>query len=1439
MSATNAVHTFRKGMIKDLDKSLISADAYYEATNFRTVTSKGLSTGSLENLEGNNIMSMALSSAATLVVGSTYMVVSGTVTYNGSNYVVGNTFEVVIGVTSFSNTGYAINANLVCPSGYYIVGSAELRGDIVLFITNNTNSRILLIKYNETTEKVTSVTVCYDDSDNDNTGTLDFSTDHLIKAVARYETPNIKKVYWTDGINTIKYIDVAKNNTTDGLVKSSGNYFMSLDLLEFIPGMTINRPRLNNMITGELRPGTVQYAYQYFKLNGSETVFSPLSDTIHITSKPDSYSTSFNYGGEGDPDVNSGKGCEVYIPLDDSDKYNKVRIIRLHYRTINSIPTITIVGELDINSSWDSLTFKDTGVNILGELTLEDFNLPATEMFVCQDLDVKDNILFAANISKTDNFDIGDWDARAVRYRNYAFGVGEEEDTITVTMLTAGVNCGIDYADNNTININMSPASVLNIPTGRVLTDVTEVFFQEVPYLAVDGNYEHSGGVENFSSTGAQTHFDNLSYIKISDYLSFFVSKSSAYFNHEVLSIENCTVYNVTFRYKYSVTATDITARVLSSSGWVTNFGIPADVTDPNSWDNAGWSSQTWASQQHDGINPYNNTDNDFTAGLQYKFQSDGTILGAEGPNVVIGFEAEEILLDDYQLITGTSVTSENTTTNKSYKSYASPFKSGKRSWQRDETYRLYVVFFNERGLSSLPKWVCDLRMPSLHETGNIGTLAYLDSGDVKSYALYPKIKFRSFPEGAVSAQVLRVVRGTGDRSVLTQGLVVPSTAANFRPDKMSASVTASRQTHKLISPEINITKNISHSASDYLEFVTDFNTVLFSNAIAEFQIYKAQENNIRAKTANERSNLTAAKYVIPSNTTDSSLNYTNYSTANGVFGCSGLAFKHENTGSWTTNGVDYCLVNYKRNVFDSQYGGNTYNKRMNNVGIPASDILRTIDEFHVCYNGDTFINYMTVFDSLYDLTKTTGNSYLSVIMFPVESSINNELQHGYNYFKDYTGLENLQLAQEVPGEWVNASSVSYNQLKPMYQYNTVYSQDSTARFYMNTSTENATETEFDCMVKASRVKLNGESSDSWTQFPVNDFIEVDSAYGAITGLMNVNNRLLYWQDNAFGILAVNDRSLIADSINAQLVLGTGGVLDRYDYVSTSVGTSSRRSIVASQAAVYWYYDKENSMYRFAEGLENLSKSKLLQSWFRSNVTSNYKPHGVYNPRYNELWFSFYENHLSGHTLIFNESVDSFVSLVSMTPRMYIPIRHGFLNTYYTINSDQLFYNNSALKERCLFNSFTPGGITDAITPETSKLTIVVNDAYPNTKVFDNIFYDTTVTDSNGYEVNLESFDRLRCYNNYQNTGFIDLVYKTNLERRERIWTTVVPRNRVDVAYPAASSDVMDAANLDDTRLFKERMRDKYMFVDFEYDNNSNYRMVLPYIGVRYRISPR
>jgi hypothetical protein len=55
---------------------------------------------------------------------------------------------------------------------------------------------------------------------------------------------------------------------------------------------------------------------------------------------------------------------------------------------------------------------------------------------------------------------------------------------------------------------------------------------------------------------------------------------------------------------------------------------------------------------------------------------------------------------------------------------------------------------------------------------------------------------------------------------------------------------------------------------------------------------------------------------------------------------------------------------------------------------------------------------------------------------------------------------------------------------------------------------------------------------------------------------------------------------LITDNDQASLVLGTGGVLDRYDYVTTSNGsdTPNDKSIIGTPSGLYWYDDSKNEV---------------------------------------------------------------------------------------------------------------------------------------------------------------------------------------------------------------------------------------------------------------------
>lgn len=1221
-----SVNNFIKGMNKDVDKSVMSKDSYLNAENFRIVTSEGSSSGALENIKGNK--------------------------WANENHL----FEV----------------------GQFVCGSVRLRDYLIIFTTSNTgipihgSGRNMIYRaiLDKETEEISSLTVLYDDNLNNSTGTLDFSTANIIKAVSKYETPNIQKVYWTDSYNNLRYADVAKNLTIDGEPYNYNNY-MAPEMFEFLPLFTSSKPALDSIITGHLQSGMIQYAYQLYKINGASTAFSPVSDMIHIVSDNDFANNTLNYNGDAEETV-TGKGCKISID-NQNIGYDRLRLVRIHYTTLNSIPVISVAAEIEISTAIGSVYISDVGESI-ATLTLDEFNILSTELFSCEDVTIKDNRLFAANINK-DEFVVDNFDSRAVRFRNYtdATPTGGSD-----TVFSSGARHGSsgvtfdNYTHNSQILITIPNFSTyVSIPAGRTVSDVTAVSTTRTGLKAVDGEWHEADHTAHFySSVGAATTFSVISYNSGTDELQFIaITSGTAYLNlalYDHMSTVGdgtitCDIFDIVYSYDYTVTGDPIvyTDAVVYNGSSLTTIETPVDPDDPDSWDDANWVDYT---SNHDGINRFNDTDNDGDESYEFIYQSDGTTIGAEGPNVKIDFETETFLLENSNVYTTYYAGLE---TDGSYTNYASPWKSGELSWQRDEVYRLFVVWKDNRGRNSAPQWIIDLRMPSFHmdtiqdSESNDHYPYSLVSGtyDIYSCILRPRILFKEFPDNAVSCQIYRVKREKSDRSIVFQGLAVPTIAdgTKYYPDTVDEVLLATDgiELIKVMSPEISISKNVSKQSNDYIEYVTNFSLIRDTNSTTgdvNRNTHKMITNQRVAYSSDTRSEVEDAFVIEPAPGEDTidfvtidGKTYCNYhptsKTGDGGKGGTGMLISYANT-SWSAEGVDYVLVNYRSKVFGSQYGGNTYEDRQLNISIPCSDIITAEDTWYSIKYGDTFITYFDVSTLLYDLTLSDlGTSQSEVCYVPLESSINCNLRHDkHSQHLTYSTVESA-LRQEYAGEHIFVDTggpitLTYYQDTDLYLYNTVYSQQPSVQYAISEMLDISDETDFDCLVKASGVKYNGENSDSWTNFRTNEEIEVESNYGEIKAIENFNGKLLYWQRDGFGILAVNDRSLIQDNLSSQLQLGTGGVLDRYDYISTTIGIVDKRSLVLSDSSVYWFYDKDTSIYKFDSSLVNLTKSKGMWSWFRNNYDDSHTVHGIYDREYNEVIYTLY----AGYTNIIEDN---------------------------------------------------------------------------------------------------------------------------------------------------------------------------------------------------------
>lgn len=1470
MGAKAAVHTFKGGMVKDLDKSLVTSDRYLDAHNIRLITGAGESTGALENVEGNNNVN-TLIGPSTVTNGHVYVVVKGSATYNNVVYTLGQSFTALASPTTFTGSGsLVVDAYEFMDSGMRVAGSVYIRDTVVLFLTDQTtatptsgHNKIVKFGVNKATETLTNFTVLYDDALNNSMGCLNFSVANPISAEGMYEAPDIQKIYWADGYNNMRYANIAAYLTTDGLVKSGTNYYFSPDLFEFIPKATLTKPTLNHISSGAIHAGMVQYAFQYFINHGAESMISPPSNIIHITEENDYATNDILYKGAVDSSSSAGKSVRMDFSTPDYTKFTHIRIIRLHYSTVNSVPTIKVVAEIPVDSA--TVSYLDSGANVIGTLTLDEYNIGETELFSAGDITVKNNRLFAANINK-DEFTLDDWDARAVRFKKWSDTAGGTDVAGPKTSTESDTTMS-RLSDTSMSIVITGFKSYTGIPSARTLATsaVTSITSALSAGNVVSGVWTDTlGGYHSFSATLAQLTITVDSYTTGSGgVLTFHMFTSGTpYFyaaGKTFSSIYHCSISSMEYTYNYTTSATDyIQADVYND---VDKLSIYQPATDNLAgWNAAGWSGY---SVTHDGICDFNDPANDGVAAHRYVFQSDGTTLGAEGLNVKIGFTTLSRVIDNGS--SGESYTTglDSSSYNKSYTGYSSPCLSGYRSWQRDEVYRLYLVFFDSRGRSSSAKWVCDLRMPSLHDSG-YEVLASKSGSLTSTTSLYPNIILKSLPTNAVSAQLLRVERGGADRSILTQALVIPlDTGATTFPKNPDVIVN-NLDTIKLVSPEINITNNVSKGSSDYLEYVTHFTTTgAFTDypSANHIYFYKLRESNLVAYGDNCKATVIDTVRQAPRVAADTfsfaAKTCTNYNATVSGLGCSGLFVQHNNAVSWTPIGTYYAVVNYKRDVHASQYGGQYFEDREGNIAIPASDIITLTNSQYDAWSGDTFINWFDVSTTLFDLTQTTNASKNETVYVPLESSINSDLRSDMcmhrAFANDFGAISALM--QEVAGKWTNASGTIYNQPTSLYQYNTVYSQDATAMYYINVPASVSTQTQFDCMIRASKPKINGELLDSWTLFPVDEFIEVNSSNGAVNVLECINNRMLFWQDTAFGQLSVNERALVQDFSGAALVLGTGGVLDRYDYITDDIGCMSPQHMISALGGVYWINTRDKCAYRFTDKLENLSKARQIQSWFNSQLSALTVNYNVirtgYDKKYNEVLFSFYNTNTAlGTTLVFNESIDSFTSFYDYYTYRFIPFIEGFLSTsHLSYGTDFLFYHNSQLKDRACFYSYIPYGGADETTSSSPKyvnstIKLVFNDDYEYSKVFDNISFVSTVT-VNDVEVYNNTFSNIRCYNNYQNSDTYTLTYGNTtsagvlaLQRDEREWTTVVPRNSVNKNY-STNPDIFSSSNLDNTRKFRERMRDKYMITDFTYTNTSNRRFVCPLIAIKYRASYR
>ena len=333
-------------------------------------------------------------------------------------------------------------------------------------------------------------------------------------------------------------------------------------------------------------------------------------------------------------------------------------------------------------------------------------------------------------------------------------------------------------------------------------------------------------------------------------------------------------------------------------------------------------------------------------------------------------------------------------------------------------------------------------------------------------------------------------------------------------------------------------------------------------------------------------------------------------------------------------------------------YGGYSFTNRLTNIYYGDGNYFESKNKWNTVFDGDCHVETFeyTSMHKVYGAYTKNGkdelqfpNTHMITYSIPTESNIWCKFQHGWT-FSSNARDNYASFIQAEPCEITEA----YVQKEPEYVYNSVYSAQNTSMPFaayddLNPQDYNKT---IDTRVYYSDLKQNNEIIDSWCKFRSSNFIDVDQEYGSITDICTFKNVLTFFQEQSFGILSVNDRSVATDNSGQNIVLGTGGVLDRYDYYSNTYGMHKQQFCsVCTTGGLYWFDSHNNVICLFdGQSVVQLSKQGKVQ-----NILNKYKKNDnfkvFYNNRYNEVVFNILRDDMQ---IVYNEMLGKFTSTLTI-----------------------------------------------------------------------------------------------------------------------------------------------------------------------------------------------
>lgn len=1336
-------HSFG-GMIKDLSKSQPQQNYYFEGRNIRINATTDQSTNNITNEKGNSLI---LTIPIPVINKSNPNLKK--ILYN-SKELIYKTSE----IDNLSTSGEQI-----------IIGHSNSRNYIIIFTTDN-NGFDCIWKLDYDNYDLTLLYV----------RNMGFSENNPIQTINNFENKDVDKVYWVDSKAQTRFINIyhsIANKDIEELID------VSINVIDMVGRYDLNQPIISNVISGGSHTaGVIQYAYNLYRLNSSQTKMSPLTDLIPL--------------GKGDQggSLNEVVGTLPIIDIKNIDpNYTNIRVYAIKYTSYNEIPSISLIEDRLIPDSKSIQIFDDG--SIINTLSLDEFIFLGSDIIIPKHINSKDNRLFLANYQEI-NFDIN-LDTRA-----YSFPANSTSTVI--------------YKNLRLIS---------NVPNGDPLTVFADYNVPEI-HDSINLNYDNIRYQYNSSIKGGEGKYLKYTLTQSNNY-----NKNNKYFKDDEIYRLGIVFYN-----KYGQKSLPKwVADFKSNSGNLQNLYNTIKVDFKNDfliWLNNSSNFQT----EYDipvgykiliaerTINDKTIVANGFLSPMMINYKTtnnnaDSLILSNKTltdnlpklPNILArncnsgnALYGNTRPLRRCQHLDAMNNIRENPNTEIQRAYFGNKDTSG-RFYQYNSMMQMYspeILFDETIPLSQ------DLRFKVkgiitnndnnswgrvIKPADNIVEYEGKALNGLSSFYSVSKETIINSANGPYEYGLISHPAGSDPNKVLHSLYY-----RNYSQKDMSNNSLIFSKPNNKISYDIYGIPEVTEKGQDFTTYNND-PKYRYSNSLQSF--YSDGDSSWKDDGLYNRKIISANSYgnkcvtfVLNSSISMNSWDRTKLETL------------YSDTGNVGDNkAIIGEFVKSNNEIYlGGIYGGNSYEDKKRTNYIEVGNLIK--------------LSASSTLSELSNSVESPGDTFVQNFKFlRITNTDLDVLAQGV-----YKHEEIIEVLCETTVDLKNRNDLSINnwdskfqyQDKEYHKYNRVYSQMSNLIKNRDINYNIKKLSSFDNNIIASKLKSSGELIDSWTDILQNEVLTLDGKHGSINSLTNFNDQIYSIQDKAFAFISINPRVQVQGSDGISVELGSGAVLQEYKYASTESGTINKWSVVSTASGIY-YYDLLNKSFMVFNGqMGSISDTKSMHSYFISNteleglkIDNPLIKQGIssgYDQINNDVFMTFHRNN-KPFTISYNEARNQFISFYDYLPSMYISKGQYFITTNPNLKS---LYRQYAGNYNNFYGINYPSYVILNVNPEADLDT-----------VFDNIMYKSEVC-LNDIDQPDKTLTKVRLYSEYQDSGLIPLTVgrNSNLRRKFRDWNAILPRNQGS----------------------RERIRNPWVKLVLQFDNTNNYKLILHDIIVSYSV---